>query len=353
MFTNGLLTALAQRNTTEHDAELRAFAMSLRGSGGLDALLPAGVARGREPHLPASLLLRMWGHIDFPGVELWSPSPDVVHGTNYVAPPSKRAARLITVHDLTAVRFPKMCTRATLRYPALIRRAVSRGAHIHVLTNAMAKETTELLDIPEQRVHVVAPGLPDVSSVVPQTRPSRRYVLALGTIEPRKDYPLLLRAFDRVASTVADVDLIIVGAPGWSMEEFDLTLARMNNRERVRLLGRVDDTERVTLLRGASALAYPSVYEGFGLPPLEAMQVGVPVVATANAAVAETAGEAARLTPVGDTDAFGAALEEVLEDTSTAAELIGAGRVRVKTFDWATAAGEMMNLYRTIAEERS
>ncbi len=155
----GVLVAGALRELAGHDdLDLRAFALSWRGRRALEALVPAGVGVVRWP-LAAAPLQRIWAHVDGPVVEWWTGPVDVVHGTNFVVPPAARAAEVVSVHDLTALRFPELCQPVTLGYPALIRRALRRGAWVHTLSDAMAAEIVELLGAPRERVRVVAPGV--------------------------------------------------------------------------------------------------------------------------------------------------------------------------------------------------
>jgi alpha-1,3-rhamnosyl/mannosyltransferase len=172
------------------------------------------------------------------------------------------------------------------------------------------------------------------------------YILALGTVEPRKDLPLLVRTFDRVATTYPELGLVIAGADGWGAAGLVAALAAAHHRGRIRRLGYVDDADRQALLAGAAVFAYPSRYEGFGLPPLEAMAAGVPVVASRAGALPEVLGDAAVLTPPGDTDALASALMSVLDSAVFADELRHKGRLHAAGFSWEDCAEGLHALYR-------
>jgi glycosyltransferase involved in cell wall biosynthesis len=256
----------------------------------------------------------------------------------------------MTVHDLTAVRFPELCRPATQRYPALMRRAIGRGAWVHTFSQAMADEVVGSLGATPERVRVVAPGAPPAA----ETRDGapaggRPYILSLGRAEPRKDLPLLVRAFDQVAEHHPDVDLVIAGPRGWSEEALEAALASARHRDRIRRPGWVSGGQKAALLAGATVFAYPSVYEGFGIPPLEAMAAGVPVVATAAGGIPETVGAAAVLVPVGDGDALAAGLAQLLDDPGERARLVAAGHQQVARFSWATCAAGLHAVYRDAA----
>ncbi|MEZ5134425.1 MAG: glycosyltransferase [Acidimicrobiales bacterium] len=162
--------------------------------------------------------------------------------------------------------------------------------------------------------------------------------------------PGLVAAFELVAGADPDVRLVLAGPDGWGAEALTAALRRARHRDRVRRIGWVDATERAALLRGATAFAYPSVYEGFGLPPLEAMSAGVPVVTTAAGAIPETVGDAALVVPVGDREALARALTQVLEDDTVRRDLVVRGGARVASHPWATTIDGLVALYRRAAD---
>jgi glycosyltransferase involved in cell wall biosynthesis len=264
-----------------------------------------------------------------------------------VVPPARNAARVVTVHDLTAIRFPELCTDASKRYPALVARAVRDGAHVHTLTNFVASDVEELLGVPPERIHVIAPGIAPYASVdLPAATPRAPYIFAIGTIEPRKDYPTLIEAFDIVAAEDPDVQLLIAGQPGWGSGAFERALQSSRCSDRVRVLGRITDEQYAAYLRQASVLAYPSIYEGFGYPPLEAMRAGVPVVATRVASLPEVCGDAAVLVEPRAADALADALTRVLTDVHLREALIEKGCQRVEQFQWKNAGTRFVELYK-------
>ncbi len=300
--------------------------------------------------MPAAALLRTWVHCEHPAVERWTGRVDVVHGTNFVVPPSPDAARLVTVHDLTPVRFPELCSPASRRYPELIRRAVARGASVHTVSRAMAEEVMAAFGVPDERVHVIHNGLP----MLPPPRPTAEappYILAIGTVEPRKGLPDLVAAFDRIAHSVPALRLTIAGPVGWGEEELGAAVGAARHATRIDRIGWVEDPS--TLIAGARVLAYPSLYEGFGLPPLEAMSLGVPVVATTAGAIPEVVGDAALLVAPRDPASLAAALLTAVEDAATRRRLIAAGTARVQLFSWERTGAQMVELYRALADARS
>jgi glycosyltransferase involved in cell wall biosynthesis len=328
--------------------DLVGYGLSTTAGRSLSDVLPDTVRVGRSIPIPASALLKAWERFDHPAVERWTGAVDVVHGTNFVVPPSRRAARLVTVHDLTSVHFPELCSPTSLRYPGLIRRALDKGASVHAVSQSMADEIVDHFRIDPARVHVVQNGLTPLPAPRPRDGTGAPYILALGTVEPRKGLPYLVTAFDRIAGSLPDLQLKVAGPSGWGEDALDEARRSARHAERIHRVGWVED--RSTLLAGAAVLAYPSLYEGFGLPPLEAMSLGVPVVTTTAGAIPEVVGEAALLVAPRDPDALADALLVVATDAPTRERLITSGRERARLFSWEHAGRELADLYRSLAD---
>jgi glycosyltransferase involved in cell wall biosynthesis len=306
--------------------------------------------------MPARPLHALWRTFDVPPLERFVGPLDVVHGTNFVVPPTARAAAVVSVHDLTPVHHPELCNPATLAYPDLIRRALRRGAWVHTDSAFIGTEVVEAFGADPDRVRTVAPGVPDLPAVgedeaaavrarlVPEG--AARYCLAIGTAEPRKDLPGLVRAFTAVAEQDADVALVLAGPAGWGEDELQRALDASPVRARIVRTGWVQPPELAALLRGAHVLAYPSRYEGFGFPPLQAMRAGVPVVATGVGSLPEVLGDGALLVEPGDQDALAGALAGCLHDEALRSRLIAAGESWVRRYSWDRCGAELEQLYR-------
>jgi glycosyltransferase involved in cell wall biosynthesis len=351
VFCAGALGALGARA----DVDVRAFAVSWRRRDRLAPLVPAGV-RVRQRAMPARPLHALWRRAERPPLEWFVGDVDVVHGTNYVVPPTRRAARVMTVHDLTVWHYPQLANAATLVFPEFVRRALDAGAWVHTHTQFVADEVVAELGADRDRVRAVPPGVPirrdqvvdGASGAAPIPLPdgTRRYVLAVGTIEPRKDFPGLVRAFDRMAGDVPDVALVIAGGEGWGADALATAVESSSWRDRIVRTGFVSDDRLEQLLAGAAVLAYPSVYEGFGFPPVEAMDMGVPVVATAAGSLPEVVGDGAFLVAPGDADALAGAIGCVLDDDEARRDLVARGRARAAEFTWARCGAGLADLYR-------
>jgi len=346
-----LLDTLAPRE----DLDITAFAVTLRGQVDLAHQVPRDV-HVRTRHVPARLTRLLWSHTQFPRAEMWTGPIDVLHAPNYVAPPA-RAPVVVTVHDLTFVWYPELSTPDTLTFPTYIQLALDRGAVIHVVSDFVGNQVREHFGVDATRVVRVYPGLvPSRGGDGAHGRSiagADRYVLTLGTVEPRKNLPNLVRAFDVAAAGDPDLVLVVAGPDGWGVDEFNRTVASARHGDRVRRLGYVADIDRRGLLAGATVLAYPSIYEGFGHPPLEAMQAGIPVVASNAGALPEVLDDAALLPDPADVDAIADALKGVLVDEALRDRLINRGHERVARYTWDRAGAELADLYHRVARHHT
>lgn len=340
-----LVARLARRD----DLALTAFAVTWRGRGRLHDAVPAGVDVVDRP-MAARPLHEAWRRADHPLIDHWVGRHDVVWGPNFVVPPT-RAAEVMTVHDLTPVRYPELANHFTLAFPGMIRRALGRGAWVHTPSEFVRAEVVDVFGAEPDRVVAihhgagtdrVEPGNPGRGRALAG---SNRFVLAVGTVEPRKDLPTLVRAFDIVARDDPDLRLVLAGADGWGAEALTAAVGAARHRTRIARLGRVDDRARVDLLAAAAVYAFPSLYEGFGLPPVEAMGAGVPVVASRAGALPEVCRDGADLVEPGDPDGLAAALARILGDDAHRATLVERGRRVAAGYDWTRASDRLAELF--------
>ncbi len=344
-----MVRAYADQLALDSAFDLHGFAVSFRGGKGLESATPNGVSTSVVP-APARLAHELWQRIDWPKVSGF----DLVHGPNFVVPPTGGSIEVVTIHDMTAWRWPEMVTADSRRYPRLVERALRRGAFVHTVSDFVAGEVQERYQLDPDRIRRIYNGIAKPPST--DGRTGRRisgggpYVLAVGTIEPRKDYPTLLRAFALMRDEVPDLRLVVAGSDGWGSEEFNRVLAETGLGESVIRPGYVTDQTRHDLIAGAECFVYSSQYEGFGIPPLEAMSHGVPVVATKAGAVPEVLGDAAQLVSVGDAAALAEALTEVISNSETRVTLSARGAHRAAQFDWSSSASELKAWYLELSQ---
>jgi glycosyltransferase involved in cell wall biosynthesis len=352
-YVAGLAEALAGLGGAEPE-ELVLVPFSWRGTRELPGVAPQGprVRCGRR-RAPARLLQAAWARLPWPPVEWLAGPVEVFHATNFVAPPARRAATVVTVHDLTYLRHPEMVTDASTRYRHLVPRALASGAVVCIPTAAVAVEVAEAYDLAPERLVVTPLGVgdawrratpPDLAWLAARDLPGR-YLLFVGNREPRKNLPTLLTAYRKLLGGVPP--LVLVGPAGWG-EALDTAGLPA---ETVRTLGYLPEAELARVVAGAAALVFPSWYEGFGLPALEALACGTPVVAADLPALREVLGDQAELVAPGDAAALADAMARVLDDPG-GEPARAARRTRAAGFTWENCARTTLAAYHLALESR-
>ncbi|MFK8025310.1 MAG: glycosyltransferase family 4 protein [Ilumatobacter sp.] len=308
----------------------------------------------RRIPLPAASAHRLWAQRWSPPVDRALGRPDVVHGTNYVVPPA-RAARLVTVHDCWFLEHPRDADPGLAPVASALRRAIERGAHVVTCSDATTARVRALFEV--RSVSTVHHGPPApvtaASSPPPGVDRPAPFVLALGTIERRKNVTALIDAFGRVASSHPTVELRLVGRDGDDAEAVGRSIDRLGDDARRRVVRheQVDDGTKRWFLEHASVLAYPSLDEGFGFPILEAQQTGTPVVASTAGSIPEVAGDGALLSDPHDTISLADHLSATLESDTVRHELVARGRRNLERFSWERSADELVHLYHRVADD--
>ena len=353
-YTAGLVDALAG---LAEPPELVLVPFTWRGADGLRA--PAG-ARVAHRRAPARLLQAAWARTELPPVEWLAPgagrSLDLFHATNFVAPPARRAAVVVTVHDLTFLHATELVSRASARYRTLVPRSLARAAVVCTPSAAVAAEVVEAYRVAPERVLVTPLGVRDAfRRAAPPSQAwlaahgiNGRYALFSGSLEPRKNLSVLLAAWRELLGQHPSPEaptLVLAGPSAWGPA---VELAGLPDGA-VRTTGYLADGELAALCAGAALLAYPSLYEGFGLPPLEAMAAGVPVVAADLPVLRETLGDLAELVDPLDATAMAGALAKVLDDGG-GPQAAAARRAHAARFTWAACAEATMGAYQAALE---
>jgi glycosyltransferase involved in cell wall biosynthesis len=278
---------------------------------------------------------RAW---NLPRDALWYPfvlghaarAVDVLHCPTYRGPVGVRAPLVVTVHDLAIFRYSQAFNRWSRLYaPVLVPRVIRAARRVIAVSEFTEQELVELLDVPTEKIRVV-PNAVEPTFTPDGAAAAGEYLLAVGTLEPRKNLGRVTEAAMRLG-----IELRVVGARGWGSVDM--------GDNGVRWLGRVSDDELAALYRGARVVAYPSLYEGFGFPVLEAMACGTPVVTSRGGAMEELADGAAELVDPLDTTAIIAGIERAFERRD---ELIARGLERARAFTWPEVAARTIDVYR-------
>lgn len=339
----------------------------------------AGYHRRHMGSWPSNFTLRVlplsdrWLHIFWQRLRLPIPVQvvtgrlDLYHSPDFVLPPTAGTPAILTVHDLSFLQVPQYFVPEFRRY---LRRAVARAVRKARLvladSQSTRKDLLELLGVAPERVSVLLPGVESRfrrvldQRVLSATRQRYglpgRFILGLGTLQPRKNFEGLVEAFSLLvrsngsAPESNDMHLVIAGGKGWMHDEVLRAVERSGLERRIRLCGFVQDDDLPALYSLAEIFAFPSWYEGFGLPVLEAMACGTPVVAADNSSLPEVVGDAGILVPAGEPAALAEALSAVLGDTGLRGDLEAAGLDRVRRFTWESAAQQLLREYESVTD---
>jgi glycosyltransferase involved in cell wall biosynthesis len=280
---------------------------------------------------------------------------DLVHGPVFVGPLLAFCPTVITIHDLSFFRFPDLFRPANRLYLKLVTRLSARRARrLIAVSSHAAAETTRLLGVPLERIDVVYHGVDPAFRPLPVEQIAEfrqrqglpeRFVLFVGTLEPRKNLTRLVEAFSRIRAD-ENVWLALVGARGWLCDDLFARIDALGIKDRIIFPGYVMNGELPLWYNAASLLAYPSVYEGFGLPVLEAQACGTPVITSEISSLPEAAGDGALMVDPYDVEALATGMGRLLGDTQLREELQARGRAHAARFSWPRTAADTAAVYR-------
>lgn len=343
----------------------------LRALPAADPALRYTVFAGPQAALPADSRLRvrrsawrtehplariLWEQIAQP-LALERDRPDLVHQLAFVAPVLARRPFVVTVYDLSFVHFPERLPPARRRYLRLLTRwSCQRARRVIAISRSTAADLTATFGLSPERIDVAVPGVDEAFHPLPRAEIEAfraraglpdRFLLYLGTLEPRKNLPLLLRAYAALpASDRSAAPLVLAGARGWMVDAIDRALDEHDLRDSVRLPGYVPAQDLPLWYNAAEALVYPSLFEGFGLPVIEAMACGTPALVADTSSLPEAVGDMGVCLPPDDAAAWTNALAHILHDTVWRAEAGQRGRERAREFTWARTAAQTVASYR-------
>jgi glycosyltransferase involved in cell wall biosynthesis len=320
-----------------------------------------GVAAPAVLPLPRAALYEAWHLFGWPPLTS-DPGVQVLHAPSLAVPPKSGKPLVVTIHDAAPWLFPETFTaRGRWFHRAGARAAAQRADRVIAVSQAAAGELDAHMSLPSERIRVIPEGVdqpylvPDPETISEARHRYRLgdvpYVLWVGSLEPRKGVGTLVAAMARLAlggGGTPPADLVLAGYPGWQNSRLIAAEDKARLGPAFHQLGRLPEVELQALYAGATVFAFPSIHEGFGLPVLEAMAAGVPVVASDIPAIREVAGDAAVLAAPGDADAWAEALEGVLGSTPRQVQLARAGRQRAALFPWTMTATATIEVYEEL-----
>jgi len=305
-------------------------------------------------HPPARRLV--WEQSAFPRL-LRRENIALLHSLHYTRPFSLPCASVVTFHDMTFFLYPELHTFAKrLFFPAAIRYSARAAQAVIAISESTRQDAIRLLKINPDRIHAIPlgvtdeyrpyPNAPQLSEIQQKYGLPQRFILYVGLLEPRKNIPLLLRAYRRVLEQGPAPALVLAGRLGWGVEPIRQIIGELALTEHVHFTGYVTPEDLPFVYNLADLFVYPSLYEGFGLPPLEALACGVPVITSAVSSMPATMGDAAILVPPDDEPALSAAMWQALNNNELRQELIAKGPLQAAKFKWESTARQTLAIYQ-------
>ncbi len=305
--------------------------------------------------------LKSWDRFRFPPVEMLGLKADILHCPDYMIPPTLNKNIILTIHDLGFIRFPefnfdwfiKKYTREVRRNASLSKKIIAdsvstRNDIIKFFNTDPGK--VEVIHLAADAIFRKLPKKELDPGIIKKFNIDKKYIFSVGTIEPRKDFPTLIRAFNQVKDTGKDpgCKLVIAGRTGWKSEATYRERELSPYRDDILFIGKVSDTELIQLYNQAELFIYPSLFEGFGLPPLEAMSCGLPVILSDTSSLKEIAGSAAVLVKPKDTAGIKKAIIKIISDPAFSEVLSRNSITQAAKFNWKKTAQKTLESYNKI-----
>lgn len=304
--------------------------------------------------------LDLWNRFKFPPIEFLGFKADILHCPDYLIPPTLNKNIVLTIHDLAFIRFPEFnFDWFVKKYTREVKKNVQISKKIIADSKSTKNDIVKFFKINPAKVEVVylsaesifikLPEKDKNKNVLKKYKINKKYILSVGTIEPRKNFITLIKAFNLIKQKKTDTDykLVIAGRTGWKSEATYEEREKSPYREDILFSGRVPDQDLVQIYNQAELFVYPSLFEGFGLPPLEAMSCGLPVIASDTSSLKEVIGNAGMLVTAGDESKLKKQILHVLENEEIKEELKGKSLIRAKKFSWEETARKTLEIYHS------
>jgi glycosyltransferase involved in cell wall biosynthesis len=356
-YTRELVQALAA--ITNSDLSYRLFVAAAGRN--FDLPPPADNFGWRPTAISERWLARLWFRLRLPlPIQYWTGPLDLYHATDFVLPPVKKGTRtIVTIHDLSFVRLPEMTMPGMSRHlNKWVSHSVRRADHVIAVSEATRQDLMALYQTPPDKISVIYHGVGPEFKAVRDTAQlmavRQRYnlgehpfILSIGTLQPRKNYRRLIQAFAQIDPPIK---LVIAGGKGWQCDEIFAEVEQQKLQDRVIFPGFIAEADLPALYNAATLFIYPSLCEGFGLPALEAMACGAPVIASNQSSLPEVVGEAGLLVDPQDVDAMAKAMAHLLKNGDLRQKLSAAGLKQAAKFTWPEMGQKLLALYKRVEE---
>jgi glycosyltransferase involved in cell wall biosynthesis len=363
-YTRGVIGALAELGSKH------SFVLMVAGSGGepresggglADLGIPENFSINELP-LRNGFWTVVWHRLRVPfPADLLTGTVDVFHSPDYLLPPLRQGKKVVTVHDLSFLRYPEAAEPSLRAYlSASVRRSVREADLVLGDSESTRQDVIELLGVDRDRVEVVYPGVGQAFRAIEDQHHlavvrelyalERPFILNVGTLEPRKNLATLLDAYAALRRRGLEHRLVIAGGRGWLYDGVLRRVEELSLKEDVLFLGYVAEEHLPALYCLADLLVFPSLYEGFGLPPLEAMACGTPVITSDSSSLPEVVGEAGLMVPAQDPEALAEAIAMLLADPGLREDLVRKGLSRASQFTWQAAGEKLLAIYQGLHE---
>jgi glycosyltransferase involved in cell wall biosynthesis len=315
----------------------------------------------REAPFSQRWLYRIWYRLQLPLPLQWFTGElDLFHSPDFTLPPvTGNIPTLLTVHDLSFLHYPATFTPSLVSYlNRVVPRSIRRATHILADSQVTKNDLVELWNVSEEKVTVLHSGVSEAFRPVADKSHlelvrrkynlgQQPYLFSVSTLQPRKNYQFLIRAFRPIADKYPH-NLVIAGGKGWMYQQITAEIKKQELEDRVKLIGFADDSDLPSLYSEAALFVFPSLYEGFGLPLLEAMACGVPVITSDASSLPEVAGDAALLVSPHLQEDWSHLMVQLLRDPDQRKEMVAAGFLQARRFTWKLAARKLLDIYRKL-----